>query len=148
MLRSAKVYAAFSVANRSVLPHSLADRDVPRTGGRAGGEGEGLAFDDDLALLFDEVYAAGFPEGLFFHVGAGVVAARYEEGAGGIDSSQGFRRVLHAADPRWGRDAGPMITKSLYMTGVRLTPNPWATNSSSRVGACTRTTSTLPSRAS
>src|SRR5215472_13166437 len=42
---------------------------------------------------------------------------------------------------------GPIMTKSLYITELRFTPNPSATNFSSASFACTNTTSASPRRA-
>ena len=46
-----------------------------------------------------------------------------------------------------GSEAGPTITKSLYMRSNRSTPNPPATNASSAGFACTSSTSASPLRA-
>ena len=46
-----------------------------------------------------------------------------------------------------GSDFGPMMTKSLYMTGKRCTPWPSRRNCSSADFACTNTTSASPRRA-
>src|SRR5262249_48486356 len=107
--------------------HALADLLVPGT------------------FLLADVDAGGLPEVAFGDMGARAVAARDEGRALGLDGLKASAASVIPLMPA-GSLFGPIRTKSLYITGYRLTPKPSATNFSSCALACTNSTSASPRR--
>ena len=86
------------------------------------------------------------PQRLLQHVGAGLVAAGDEAGAGSRRCASGRRPPSAAPLIFAGSSAGPMMTKSLYMTRRRLRILPSSTYFFSSAGAWASVTSASPAR--
>ena len=92
-----------------------------------------------LALRFDPCQ---LPHGELAHVGAGLVAARDKRVLGLAmrrSAATALSPLIFAASA-----AGPMITKSLYMTSRREVPFPWAIQAFSASGEWVSSTSPSP----